>query len=118
MSTRNLLLPLLAIDGVNGWLNLAERIRLEQIDNDATDLPTNCNTLTITSPETNVDGTYVEITSDPVTFTPAFRLLKEESKEYLAHCYNNISTMDKWVRIVDEMGDPTGGDVRVNIEYA
>lgn len=119
MSTKTVELPLASTDGTNGWLNLANRIATERAANDADNLPTNCQSLDIISPNTNADGTRLEITSDPVDFVPAYRLLKEEHKEFLSPLRsNNISTMDKWIRIVDAAGDPTDGSAIATIQYA
>lgn len=116
MSVRNLLLPLTA---VGSWQQLSSLITTEQAANSASDLPPICNELDIINPETNADGSRLEITSDPVTFTPAYRLLKEEHQPFTSQCYNNQSTMDKWIRLVDEAtGNPIDGDARVVINFA
>jgi len=83
---------------------------------------TNCQSLEIISPESNADGTRVDITSDLVNKDIAYRLLKEEKKlfESLLRS-NNISTMDKLIRIVDgstEAGVVTVGTARIVLNFA
>lgn len=116
MSTRNLLLPLTA---VGNWQQLSTLIATEQAANSASNLPPICNELILVNPETNADGSRLQITSDPVTFTPAYSLLKEDQQPFTSHCYNNQSTMDKWVRLIDEAtGNPIDGDARVILTFA
>jgi hypothetical protein len=118
MSTKNVLLVLADDEGTNGWRNLAERIAEFQAANDRSNLPTICFNLDIISPETNADGSHLEITFDPVDFSIAYRLLKEETQTFTADCYNNLSTMDKWIRLANEAGEPIDGHARVVIQYA
>ena len=118
MATRNVLLPLADDEGTNGWRLLSDRIAEEQAANSATNLPTVCQDLTIVNPETNAGDSRLQITSDPVTFTPAYSLLPEEERTFSASCYNNMSTMDKWIRLVDGAGAPIDGNARVTINFA
>src|SRR4051812_42303738 len=106
MATRSIVVTLndTAAEPSAGWAKLSTLIKNEQPN-----LPTICNSLEIISPETNADGSRLEITSDPVNLEPAYRLLKEEHQSFNASCYNNMSTMDKWVRLVDEAGNPIDG---------
>lgn len=120
MSMRNLILTLDKDDGTNGWQQLSALIAAEQAANDADNLPTVCHNLVLINPETNADGTVLQITSDPVDFTVGYRKLKEEEQPFDAPCYNNLSTMDKWIRLVDGAEPPVAvdGDVRVVINFA
>lgn len=83
---------------------------------------TNCQSLEIVSPESNADGTRVDITMDLVDKDIAHRLLKQENKLYESPLRsNNISTMDKMIRIVDgstEAGVVTAGTARVILNFA
>ncbi len=80
---------------------------------------TNCQSINVESPETNADGTRVDITMDLVSKDPAYRLLKEEDQLFESPLRsNNISTLDKLLRIVDNAGAVTAGKARITLNFA
>jgi len=116
MATRNVTVALA------DWTKLSTLIAAALLADDKPNLPTVCQSLDIISPESNADGTRVDISTDPVDFDIAYRLLKEEKKEFNSPLRsNNISTMDKWLRIVDgssEAGVVTVGTARIVLNFA
>lgn len=116
MATKNVTITL------GDWAKLSTLIAAALASDNKPDLPTVCQKLEIVSPESNVDGTRVDISTDPVDFDIAYRLLKEEKQPFESPLRsNNISTMDKWVRIVDgssEEGVVTEGTARIILNFA
>lgn len=115
MATRNVTVTL------GDWAKLSTLIAATLAADAKPNLPTVCQKLEIISPESNADGTRVDISSDPVDFNIAYRLLKEEKQAFESPLRsNNISTMDKWLRIVDgssEAGVVTAGTARVVLNF-
>lgn len=80
---------------------------------------TNCQKLEIISPDSNADGTKVQITSDFVNKDIGYSLLKEEGQVFESPLRsNNISTIDKKLRIVDAANVVTAGTARIILNYA
>jgi len=116
MSTKNVTVALA------DWTKLSTLIAAALLADDKPNFPTVCQKLEIISPESNADGTRVDISTDPVDFDIAYRLLKEEKQPFESPLRsNNISTMDKWIRIVDgstEAGIVTAGTARIILNFA
>jgi|ERR1044071_8365890 hypothetical protein len=113
MSTKNVTITL------GDWAKLSTLIAAALATDDKPNFPTVCQSLEIISPESNADGTHVDITSDLVDKDIAYRLLKEESKLFESPLRsNNISTMDKLIRIVDAADVVTAGTARVVLNFA
>jgi hypothetical protein len=85
----------------------------------APNLPTTCQFMEIISPPDNAAGSVLQVSMDPVELDPAYRIALGLSKLIESPLRsNNLSTIDKWIRLSDAGGNSIEGSALIVINYA